>query len=142
MRERLIQLLQEAEGQAAYYDGDDAYGVAADYLLDNSVIVLPACVGQTVWIVSEYEVLEDIVFEIDYGTTQSGAMKWLFLVEDSGEDFYDTDIGKTVFLTREDAERALEVISKSEISTGTDSKNKPLPDNVSEKIMMHFTEVE
>ena len=45
MRERLIQLLQEAEGQAAYYDGDDAYGVAADYLIDNGVILPPVKVG-------------------------------------------------------------------------------------------------
>lgn len=107
MRERLKQLLQEAEGQAAYYDGDDAYGVAADYLLDNGVIVLPAYIGQTVWIVDEYEVLEDVVYEIGHGTTQSGEIKWLFLVEDSGMDFYDSDIGKTVFTTSEAAEAAL-----------------------------------
>lgn len=107
MRERLIQLLQEAEGQAAYYDGDDAYGVAADYLLDNGVIVLPAHIGQTVWIIDEYEVIEDVVYEIGYGTIQSGDMEWLFLVEDSGMDFYDSDIGETVFLTREAAEAAL-----------------------------------
>jgi hypothetical protein len=49
MRERLIRLLQEAEGQAAYYDGDDAYGVAADFLLDNGVIVPPVKMGQTVY---------------------------------------------------------------------------------------------
>lgn len=107
MRERLKRLLQESEGQAAYYDGDDAYGVAADYLLDNGVIVLPAHIGQTVWIIDEYEVLEDVVYQLSHGTTQSGEMKWLFLVEDSGMDFYDSDIGKTVFLTREVAEETL-----------------------------------
>ncbi len=104
MRERLMKLLNPYLGGAV---PDEVISDIADCLLDNGVIVLPACVGQTVWIVSEYEVLEDIVFEIGYGTTQSGAMKWLFLVEDSGEDFYDTDIGKTVFLTREAAEAAL-----------------------------------
>ena len=99
MRERLIQLLQEAEGQAAYYDGDDAYGVAADYLLDNGVIVLPCKIGDTVYRVCKKK------YDVDgYG------MQW---VEDWGivtnafslGMFYE--IGKTVFLTREAAEAAL-----------------------------------
>ncbi len=112
MRERLIQLLQEAEGQAAYYDGDDAYGVAADYLLDNGVIVPLVKVGQTVWIVAEGEVLEDVIYEMGNSIVQPDKNRWLFLVEDSGEDFYDTDIGKTVFLTREAAEAALKARKK------------------------------
>lgn len=39
MRERLMQLLQEAEGQSAYYDGEDAYEVFADYLINSGVSV-------------------------------------------------------------------------------------------------------
>ncbi len=108
MRERLTQLIHDAHMAIADRDDNrDTYTAIADHLLDNGVIVLPAYIGQTVWIVDEYEVLEDVVYEIGHGTTQSGEIKWLFLVEDSSMDFYDSDIGKTVFLTREAAEEAM-----------------------------------
>lgn len=113
MRERLMQLLGEAI--EPYLDRIypwDTFSDIADYLLDNGVIVLPAHIGQTVWIIDEYEVLEDVVYEIGYGTIQSGDMEWLFLVEDSGMDFYDSDIGETVFLAYEAAEEALKAREK------------------------------
>jgi hypothetical protein len=115
-RERLIQLLQEAEGQAAYYDGDDAYGVAADYLFDNGVIVPLVKVGQTVWylntrylmtmnrntlykakinriyIEKNNSIILSVLIKNDFGTIEHSGIK---------------DIGKTVFLTREAAEEAL-----------------------------------
>ena len=107
MRERLIRLLQEAEGQAAYYDGDDAYGGAADYLLDNGVIVLPVKVGQTVWAIEKYRGKPIAIIE---GKAQmvgvtSRSVKVLLR---NHKDFNKTFVfGKTVFLTREDAETAL-----------------------------------
>lgn len=130
MRERLIQLLSR------YFDIGDSYvynltrtkeafavgtvdlddfeeytedNVAdlADHLLENGVIALPARVGQTVWIIAEDEVLEDVIYEVGNSVVQPDKKRWLFLVEDSGEDFYDSDIGKTVFTTREAAEEAL-----------------------------------
>lgn len=102
MRERLLDLIYDV---VELYPSE--YEKLADYLLDNGVIVLPARIGQTVWIIDEYEILEDVVYEIGYGTTRYGDIRWLFLVEDSGMDFYDSDIGKTVFTTSEAAEAAL-----------------------------------
>lgn len=94
-----------------------AYNIA-EHLLTNGVLVLPCKVGDTVYIIengdmlnidlSVCSVIEDEIYEMGYGRTQSGELKWCFLVIESGEDFYDSDIGKTVFLTREEAERALE----------------------------------
>ena len=111
MRERLMQLLQEAEGQAAYYDGDDAYGVAADYLLDNGVIVPLVRVGQTVWYIeggyynsSRKRPREKAVTEINL-KRQSGKTEWGFIAD--GTRYRFKSIGKTVFLTREAAEAAL-----------------------------------
>ena len=49
----------------------------------------------------------------------------LWVVDDSDNYFKEEDIGKTVFLTREEAEKAL----------------TKLTDDVSSKIMIHFTEV-
>lgn len=102
MRERLIRLLQEAEGQAAYYDGDDAYGVAADYLLDNGVIVPPVKVGQAVHILPKHAKVIILT-----------AVEWILqdrdgIVCSTGDyEFDTTDIGKTVFFTYAEAEAAL-----------------------------------
>ena len=104
MRERLMQLLQEAGGQAAYYDGDDAYGVAADYLLDNGVIVPLVMVGQTV-----YRAGDPIkkIYEWDLVCIEAYEDETEY-VDDSDNRFTADDIGKTVFLTSEAAEAALE----------------------------------
>lgn len=78
---------------------------------------LPCKVGDTVYIIDNRDMLDidpsvcsvvdDEIYEMGCGRTQSGELKWLFLVIESGEDFYDDDVGKTVFLTREEAENAL-----------------------------------
>lgn len=80
-------------------------------------IQLPCKVGDTVFIIDSRDMLnidpsvcsvvEDEIYEMCYGRTQSGDIKWLFLVYETGEDFYEDEIGKFVFLTREDAEKAL-----------------------------------
>ena len=89
----------------------------ADHLLANGVTVLPCKVEQTVYIIENSDMLdidpsvcsvvEDEIYEMGYGRTQSGELKWLFLVLESGADFYDSDIGKTVFLTREEADKVI-----------------------------------
>ena len=107
MRERLKQLLQEAEGQAAYCDDDDAYEVAADYLLGNGVIVLPCKVGQTVWAIERYggKPIAIIEGKVQMVGVTSRSVKVLLR---NHKDFNKTYVfGKTVFLTREAAEAAL-----------------------------------
>lgn len=52
-------------------------------------------------------VYEDTVYEVGRGKTSDGQVKWLCLVEDTGLDFYDTDIGVTAFFDWEAAQRAL-----------------------------------
>lgn len=89
---------------------------------EGRVFVLPCKVGDIVYLIdnanfldvepSVCSVVEDEIYEMGYGRTQSGELKWLFLVAESGLDFYDSDIGKTVFLTHEDAEKALVERSK------------------------------
>lgn len=120
-RDRLIELLKKAGANASkklIMDYDDAISDNADYLLSNGVIVPPCKVGDTVYIIENGDMLdiepsvcgivEDEVYEMSYGATQSGELKWLYLVLDTGEDFYDSDIGKTVFLTKKEVEQALE----------------------------------
>ncbi len=108
-RDRLIELIAD-KWLSGIYD-------MADHLLANGVIVPPCKVGDTVYIIENDDMLdieqsvcsivEDEIYEMGYGRTQSGELRWLYLVIDTGEDFYDTDVGKTVFLNREEAEQAL-----------------------------------
>lgn len=97
-REKLIELLHEAE----IWGNDDVYA-EADILLANGVIVPLVTIGQKayamcasfVWDfeVEEIEITKDGIF---FGT--SGHFSWYSFDE----------IGKTVFLSREDAEKSLE----------------------------------
>lgn len=113
-RERLIELLKKAPYGANAITLSDKHkdsilGEIADYLLENGVIVSPVQVGATVYCTDSYrhliKPLEIIGFEVDY-------TKRICKYYCSGGDytpawFNPAEIGKTVFLTREEAENAL-----------------------------------
>ena len=102
-RERLIALMGEC--CATYLNVthllDFEKAIIADYFLANGVIVPPCKVG-------------DVVYDIHYGKVFGGKVIMLNMFDDcftfvaSGGRYYkDDDIGKTVFLTKEEAEQAL-----------------------------------
>ena len=101
MRDRLIDLLDECR----FIEGVGAELVEkqADYLLANGVIVLPCKVGDTV-----YTILRGKIFcytVLEYGIRG----KCDFVYAENDRDFLDfpfAELGKTVFLTREEAEQA------------------------------------
>lgn len=119
MRERLIELLQDSPHLNVMYDSYDEWNDAAGYLLAHGVIVLPCKVGDTVYYLSgKYEkqgrknvyvkfvdeaIVDNIVIgqkgvpQIDVCNAEN---EWTLF---DGED----DFGKSVFLTREEAEQAL-----------------------------------
>lgn len=79
---------------------------------DGRVVVLPCKVGDTVWMCEEdfgivlpYTI--DLISFVDKGCGYSANCNQNGELIDS-IDFEDDDIGKTVFLTREEAEKALE----------------------------------
>lgn len=120
MRKRLIELLNAALDSAA------TSGVMvdniADYLLDNGVILPPVRVGQTVWYLNTrwsmymkrnaiYEakinrvyisenntLILSVLIKNEHGTTEHSGVK---------------DIGKTVFLTYDEAEATLKAREKT-----------------------------
>ena len=101
MRDSLIELIQDGVGGCARNWAE----VIADHLLANGVIVPPVKVGQTVYGIFYPGKVEPItVVEICIGDGDV-----LILSDTNGEDtfFHPLDIGKTVFLTREEAEKAL-----------------------------------
>lgn len=75
----------------------------ADYLIANGVIVLPCKVGDRVYRPSKY--LGVVQFVI---TSFNMYQSEMFFTDDSDNTIYLPDIGKTVFLLHEEAEKALE----------------------------------
>ena len=106
-RERLVELLKDNQGDSTYYMTDEAVQSVSDVLLANGVIVLPCKVGQKVYDTFEAIFLGDYK---DIDGNRSYMAELHFSREDcpyTTEEIYFTDIGKTVFFTKEEAEKAL-----------------------------------
>lgn len=110
-RERLICLLSDYDFDLTFCDicerPDDECAVCgserlADYLVSNGVVVPPCNVGDTVYRPSKY--LGVVQFVI---TSFNMYQSEMFFTDDSDNIIYLPDIGKTVFLNREEAEMAL-----------------------------------
>ena len=103
-REKLIELLENAP---AAPNGERNVASIADHLLENGIIVPPCKVGDTLYSIVEGidqifvgEVYEGFFgrYGIAFRSTRKGYLALSFTEE---------DIGKTVFLSREEAEKAL-----------------------------------
>jgi hypothetical protein len=104
MRDRLIEILSKPIYPK---EGVNLAEVIADYLIDNGVIVPPCKVGETV-----YSIVEGIDFVLvgEIYEYVVGREHFVFRSTRKGYftlSFTELDIGKTVFLTRAEAEKAL-----------------------------------
>ena len=114
MRDRLSNLIQIAVGGCAKYWAD----VIADKLISEGVIAPPCKVGDTVYVLfgePSHTIKEFRVRTIVFGETHDSigfTNKSLFTIWD--KRWYDY-FGKTVFLTREEAEQALKGEHHAEI---------------------------
>ena len=102
-RERLVELIDKA-----FLECDDNYGrpcteKVADYLIANNVVVLPCKVGQVLWFPSEYYNEPYSVFITKAEIYEEETIMY----SEGGTEWYDEDIGKTVFLSRAEAENVL-----------------------------------
>ena len=114
-KERLVELLLESE-PIKERDLDDGWGDneisdIADYLLENDAIVPPVKVGQTV-----YEIQQDRTLQkwYVYGIIKYDGQEWTAKAKNNKNKWNYIDktfafrlFGKTVFLTKEKAEKAL-----------------------------------
>lgn len=106
MRDRLIELIQTSVGGCARHWAE----VIADHLLANGVIVLPCKIGATLYDVTEfvegidcpdfYELNDNVMY---VEKTKGGNILFSY----DGVYIEHDDIGKYIFLTREEAEKAL-----------------------------------
>ena len=103
-REKLIHLMSTA-GWNIFSDAQ-AKEQLADYLLANGVIVLPVdMIGNTLWFINcDNNIVCDKINKI---TIYDSHDVYIFL-QNSGDESYElSDIGKFLFYTREEAEKAL-----------------------------------
>lgn len=112
-RERLIDLLNQDCG----YVEEQPAEKLADYLLENGVIVLPCKVGDTVYEVvgkCEFRIYDDCVFRGGHGYSRCydegkvGERCNAYIEEIKFTLSLVDCIGERIFLTREEAEKALE----------------------------------
>ena len=109
MRDRLVELLKKADDYASGVctDYNEAQEVCTDFLLSNGVIVPPCKVGDKVYrTFGNYcgeKIFEGVVDQISIYNNR----EIRFWVYGHPLGFACHDIGKTVFLTREEAEKAL-----------------------------------
>lgn len=115
-RKRLVELLKHECDVDGRYDGegncpgckyngmeDCSLQELADHLLDNGIVVPPCKVGDKVWLISEngsyvYDTDVEIVF-----CDRDGC----YIETIQNDVFTDDDFGKTVFTSREEAEKML-----------------------------------
>ena len=123
MRDRLIELLSGASDKnlCIPYISESGAENIADYLIENGVIVPPCKAGQTVYritklILGETIIVEGEVFEITITHEYGNKTEYRFYFWAKGDEYYRgqfslwcnfADFGKTVFLTKEEAEKAL-----------------------------------
>ena len=97
MRDRLIELLC-----GHYMNTTSDAEEVADYLLENGVIVPPCKVGDTVYRIDDKQVYD--WWQVEHIEIYADE---IVFVDDSDNEFTEDDIGKTVFLTKEEAEKVL-----------------------------------
>jgi uncharacterized protein YqgQ len=111
-RERLIELMRK-QFTELYKDGDWNFNEmlvgVADYLLENGVIVPPCKVGDIVYYIFEGEIRELTVISLSYTFSENIKHFNLHTTNYRGAvlSYEIKNIVKTVFLTKEEAEKAL-----------------------------------
>ena len=113
-RERLIRLIKSSGvfGRCGchYNDGDRFCQDLADYLLENGVTVLPCNVSDAVYWIDDECISEGFITTILMASDEVSYTALAYYGEEI--EFEDLEIGKTVFLTKDEAEKALKARGK------------------------------
>lgn len=110
-RERLVELIETPNKASCVRKEKDICDfktseILADFLLQNGVIVPPCKVGNTIYRIGRGD-YEGEIFEWDIERIEQYADQTI-IYDDSDNVILPCQIHKTVFLTREEAEKALE----------------------------------
>lgn len=83
---------------------------------DGRLVVLPVkpvltpIISSMLYIIDDGDIYEDALYEADVGMSESGKTNVVYTTLSDLMIFEQADIGKTVFLTRKEAEKALEAM--------------------------------
>ena len=107
MRDRLIELMQEWGNE---HTDSFPFESVADYLLANGVVVPPCKVGDYIWFLKNDKLTFGQVEDVTI--SRNGTYAFVFEVDEEDDIIGEwtvplCDFGKTVFLTKEEAEQAL-----------------------------------
>ena len=115
-RERLIELLKDNQGDNTYYMTDEAVRSVSNVLLENGVVVLPCKINDHVWFIKsafsvlvkplEARIIDIRGISIDHNILYES----ITLYNDLARRFTSNDIGTKVFLTKEEAEQAIQAL--------------------------------
>ena len=89
---------------------------------DGRVVVLPVkpvltpILSSMLYIIEDGDIYEDALYEAVVGMSESGKVNVVYTTLSDQIIFEQADIGKTVFLTHEAAEKALEAMRKGELT--------------------------
>ena len=122
-RDRLIDLIRQSHCVEVwdYYNDDfkepNPIETLADYLIKNGVVLPPCKVGDTVYYLDGKTIVKDVVHCISFGGRHGVNAKGFIHMHDSDKDNITisfNSFGKTVFLTKDQAEQKLkEMIGNS-----------------------------
>lgn len=107
MRDKIAEIIRNAR---MFADPLSQVGYAeADALIANGVILPPCWIGDKIYFVCGYNMAEYTIERIEYDLHfwQFHCENPAYSIEHREFSFFDERIGKTVFLTKEDAEKAL-----------------------------------
>jgi hypothetical protein len=111
MRDRLVGLLFKPFTQYKINELSDTRDIA-DHLIESGVIVPPCKVGDKVYVLSNGMILQTKIIRVKYEEEAENYSKFIrervYVVLCNVEREFDfSDFGKTVFLTKEEAEQKL-----------------------------------
>ncbi|BCK79464.1 hypothetical protein MM35RIKEN_16560 (plasmid) [Vescimonas fastidiosa] len=108
-----VVFLQDLIGNQKASEALDRFRWLAEADKDGRVMVLPVrpvltqSIGSMLYIIEEGEIFEDSLCEALIGMESNGEINIFYTTLSDQISFEQADIGKTVFLTREEAEKAL-----------------------------------
>lgn len=108
-REKLVELLNKQKGYTLpIWIAPQTIEIMADVLIENGVIIPPCKVGDTVWMLVTCSSTKT-VYEKGKRKQEHHQHTYIRSAEMTKFNFFRVikDIGKTVFLTKEEAEKAL-----------------------------------
>lgn len=107
MRDRLVELIQNSVNGCAKHWAE----VIADHLLANGVIVPPCKVGDTLYVISQMKDKRFLPFIREYEVTSILIKRKSIVIYHEMDGyikiFKQTDFGRTVFLSKVEAERVV-----------------------------------